>query len=393
MNDFIKFEVEKIYNEVVSHRRYLHENPELSEKEYNTSKYIEKFLKDNGISYKKVLNTGIYAYIKNGENKNLAFRADIDALPIIEDTNLEYSSKKYGIMHACGHDIHTSVQMGLIKLLNDNKEKWKGNIKFLFQPAEETIGGAKRMLEAGVNEDFNAHTIFSFHVAPEIQVGKIGIKYGILHATSSTFEIIINGNSAHAALAYLGVDAIVIGAKVIEYIQTIVSRKIDARDSAVITVGTFNAGTAQNIVADKAVLTGTIRTLNKELKKFIIDEINTNLPKFVESLGGNVKIIINDSYVPVINNFEKTKFLEKNIIDLFGKDKLEIIEKTRMDVEDIGYFLEVIDGSFFRLGVRNDKIDAIYDLHHPKFKVDEECIKYALMLQFKNALEYLNENK
>lgn len=393
MNDFIKNEVEKIYNEILSHRRYLHENPELSEKEYNTSKYIEKFLNDNKVSYKKVLNTGIYAYIKNGENKNLAFRADIDALPIIENTNLEFSSKNYGVMHACGHDIHTSVQMGLIKLLNDNKDKWRGNIKFFFQPAEETIGGAKRMLEAGVNDDFKADAIFSFHVAPEIEVGKIGIKYGNMHATSSTFEIIINGNSAHAALAYLGVDAIVIGAKVIEYIQSIISRKIDSRDSAVITVGTFNAGSSQNILADKAILTGTIRTLTKELKEYIIDELNTNLPKFVESLGGNVQITINDSYIPVVNNYEKTKFLENNIINLFGKDRLEIIEKTRMDVEDIGYFLEVIEGSFFRVGVKNNKIDAIYNLHHPKFKVDEKSIKYALMLQFKNALEYLNENK
>lgn len=389
MNKYIEKVVDEIYDEIISHRRYLHTYPELSEKEYNTSKYIINFLENLGVDYKKVADTGIYAYIKNGEGKTVSFRADIDALPIEENTNLEYSSKNKGIMHACGHDVHTSVQMGLLKLLVTNKDKWKGNVKFFFQPAEETVGGAKRMLNDGVNSDFKADALFSFHVAPEIEVGKIGIRYGKLHATSSTFKLVINGKSSHAALAYLGIDTIVIASKVVEYLQSIISRRVDARECALITVGTFNSGTATNIVADRAVLTGTIRTLTSELKEFITSEIKDKLPLFVESMGASIEIDIASSYIPVVNDFEKTKFLENNIIDLFGENSLEIIEKSRMDAEDVGYFLEEIPGTYYRLGIRNEDIDAIYDLHHPKFKVDEMAIKYAMMLQFKNALEFL----
>ncbi|CAM3408170.1 M20 metallopeptidase family protein [Pseudostreptobacillus hongkongensis] len=388
-NQFITEEVEKIYDEVVNYRRYLHENPELSEKEYNTSKYIENYLNDLGVSYKKVADTGIYAYIKNGEGKNLAFRADMDALPIIEESGVDFSSKNTGVMHACGHDVHTSVQMGLVKLLVNNKDKWKGNVKFFFQPAEETVGGAKRMLEDGVNDDFKADALFGFHVAPEIECGKIGIKYGKLHASSATFTLTIKGKSSHAALAYLGIDAIVIGAKVVEYLQTIISRRVDARECALITVGTFNAGSAVNIVADKAILSGTIRTLDKNLRSYIINEIKEKLPLFVESLGASIDVDIKESYIPVINNDDKTKFLENNILDLFGKEGLEVITHSRMDAEDVGYFLEEIPGSYYRLGIKNEEINAIYDLHHPKFKVDERAIKYGLMMQFKNALEFL----
>lgn len=393
MNNFIKTTVESIYDEIVSHRRYLHENPELSEFEYNTSEYIIKFLEKHNIEYKRVADTGVYAYIKNGEGKILAFRADIDALPILEESDFEVHSKNKGVMHACGHDVHTSVQLGVAKILANNLDKWKGNVKFFFQPAEETVGGAKRMLEAGVNDDFKADAIYGFHVAPEIEVGKVGIKYGKLHATSSTFVITINGVSSHAALAYLGIDTIVIGSKVIEFLQSIVSRRIDARECAVITVGTFNAGTAQNIVADKAVLTGTIRTLTLDLKEWIVNEIKTQLPKFVESMGATIDINFKDSYIPVINNDEKTAFLEKNVRDILGENNCEIIEKSRMDAEDVGYFLDVIEGSYFRVGIRNEKIGAIYDLHHPKFKVDESAIKVGMMVQLKNALEYLNESK
>lgn len=180
-----------------------------------------------------------------------------------------------------------------------------------------------------------------------------------------------------------------VASQVIQYLQNLISRRVDARDCAVITVGTFNAGTAENIVADKAVLTGTIRTDSKELKEFLINEIKAKLPEFVKSYNAQINIEFKDSYIPVINNDEKTKFLEKNIIDLLGQENCINISQVRMDVEDVAYFLNEIPGSFFRLGVRNEKIDAIYDLHHPKFKVDEEAIKIGMMVQFKNALEFL----
>lgn len=379
--------VESNYDNVVSIRKHLHKYPELSEKEYETSKYISNLLDKWKVEYKHVADTGIFAFIKNGEGKKLAFRADMDALPIDEKTDADFKSVNKNVMHACGHDIHMSVQMGLIKCLVENKHLWKGEARFFFQPAEETVGGAKRMLDEGVNND-KADAIFGFHCAPEIEVGSIGIKHGKLHATSAVFKMKITGKSSHAALAYQGVDSIVIGSKVVDYLQTIVSRKIDARDCAVITVGTFNGGFAENVVAENVEITGTIRTLTKETKKYIVSVLNNDLIKFVESYGAKIEINIRDSYAPVINDNEMTDFLCKNSKDILGKDKVKEIEETRMDVEDMGFFLEKIPGSFYRLGVGNLKKEY-HELHSNKFIADELSLKIGMIVQLKNALEFL----
>ncbi|WP_068267378.1 M20 metallopeptidase family protein [Caviibacter abscessus] len=379
--------VESNYDEVVSIRKHLHKYPELSEKEYETSKYIQNFLNKLGVKYKKVADTGLFAFIENGCGKKLAFRADMDALPIDEKTNVDFKSVNKDVMHACGHDIHMSVQLGVIKCLVENKHLWKGEARFFFQPAEETVGGAKRMLDEGVNLD-KADAIFGLHCAPEIEAGSIGIKHGKLHATSAVFKMKIIGKSSHAALAYQGIDSIVIGSKVVDYLQTIVSRKIDARDCAVITVGTFNGGFAENVVAENVELTGTIRTLTKETKKYIVDILKSELVKFVESYGAKIEINIRDSYAPVINNNEMTDFLSKNARDILGKDKVIEIEETRMDVEDMGFFLEQIPGSFYRLGVGTPN-ETYHELHSNKFIANELSLRIGMLVQLKNALEFL----
>lgn len=385
MNNKIKKIVENNLEWLIEKRHYLHQYPELSENEYNTQEYIRKFLDSYDIPYEILANTGIYAYIKNGEGKKLAFRADMDALPLEETNELFFKSKNKGIMHACGHDIHMSVQMGVIKSLIENKEIWKGEAHFFFQPAEETIGGAKRMLAEGANRA-KINNLIAFHSASEIKAGKIGIRYGKLHATSMVFKLTIIGKETHGALAFNGIDSIVIGAKVVDYMQQIVSRKIDARDCAVITIGTFNAGTKENIVAGEAILTGTVRTLTKETKQYILDIFNEDLVKFVESFGAKLKIEIQDSYAPVINNKEFTDFLYQSAIDILGIDKVELIEIPRMDVEDVGFFLEEIPGSFYRLGVGSDKFT---ELHTKDFIASDEALKIGLTVQLKVALEYL----
>lgn len=394
INDFIKQNTEKIYDEIVKIRRKIHMNPELGDEEFETGKTIKDFLKENGIEYEEVINTGVVATIYNGEGKTVATRADIDALPIFEENDVEYKSKIDGKMHACGHDGHTSVQLGVAKILADNKDKWKGTVRFFFQPAEETNGGADRMIKAGAlkfkgDENRKIDAFFALHMAPEIETGKIGIKYGKAHATSAMFQLAINGVSAHAAQPQKGVDAILIGAKVLEFLQSIVSRRIDPREEAVITVGSFKGGEAENVVCDKVDMLGTIRTMSKEIRTFIIETIKKDLPKFVESLGGKADIRIREGYAPVINNEEITKKVEQNIVDLYGKDSLEIIKEARMDVEDVSYFLNEINGCFFRLGTRNEEKGLIYDLHHPKFNIDEESLKIGIGLQLKNILEFL----
>lgn len=394
INDFIKQNTEKIYDEIVKIRRKIHMNPELGDEEFETSRIIKEFLSENEIEYEEIINTGVIATIYNGKGKTVATRADIDALPIFEKNDVDYKSKIEGKMHACGHDGHTSIQLGVAKILADNKDKWKGTVRFFFQPAEETNGGADRMIKTGAlkfkgDENRKIDAFFSLHMAPEIETGKIGIKYGKVHATSAVFQLTINGVSAHAAQPQKGVDAILIGAKVLEFLQSIVSRRIDPREEAVITVGSFKGGEAENVVCDKVDMLGTIRTMSKEIRTFIIETIKRDLPKFVESLGGKADIRIREGYAPVINNEEITKKVEQNIVDLYGKDSLEIIKEARMDVEDVSYFLNEINGCFFRLGTRNEEKGLIYDLHHPKFNIDEESLKIGIGLQLKNILEFL----
>lgn len=391
INRYIIEKANEIFEEIVKFRRELHKYPELSGKEYNTQERIIRELEKENVKYLKVADTGVYAYIENGGELVVATRADIDALPILEESSVDFRSLNNNVMHACGHDVHTSVQMGVLKILNRNKDKWNGTIKFFFQPAEETTGGAERMLKDGVNKENKADYFFSFHVAPELNVGEIGVRYGALHACSAPFSFTINGISAHAALAYLGVDTISIAAKVIDFLQTYVSRNIDARDSVVITVGVLNAGTADNVVADKAVLKGTMRFLDENLRDFVINDIKTKLDLFVKSFGATIDIDIKLGYIPVVNNFDVTKIVENNAKDLLGEDKVKIIEKSRMDAEDVGYFIKEIPGTYYRLGIRNENIDAIYDLHHPKFKVDEEAIKIGISMQLKNILEILKK--
>ncbi|RRD41069.1 amidohydrolase [Leptotrichia sp. OH3620_COT-345] len=394
INVFIKNSVENIYDEIVKVRRKIHMNPELGDEEFQTSKTVKEFLKENNIQFEEIINTGVVATIYNGEGKTVAARADMDALPIFEENNVEYKSIVTGKMHACGHDAHTSIQLGVAKILAENKDKWKGTVRFFFQPAEETDGGAYRMIKAGAL-NFNGETskkidaFFALHMAPEIDLGKIGLKYGKVHATSAMLELIIYGVSAHGALPHKGVDAILIGSKVLEFFQSIISRKIDPREEAVISIGSFKGGETNNVICDKVKMLGTIRTMSAEIRSLIMETIKRDLPKFVESLGGKVEINLKEGYAPVINNDRITEFVEKNIIDLYGKESLEILKEARMDVEDVSYFLNEIDGCFFRLGTRNESKGLIYDLHHPKFNIDEESLKIGMGLQLKNIMEYL----
>ena len=394
INKFIKENTEKIYDEMVKIRRKIHMNPELGDEEFETSKTIKEFLNNNGIEYEEIINTGIVATIYNGEGKTVATRADIDALPIFEENEVEYKSKTAGKMHACGHDAHMTIQMGVAKILADNRDKWHGTVRFFFQPAEETDGGADRMIKAGAlkfkgDADKKIDAFFALHMAPEIELGKIGVRYGKAHATSAMFKLTVNGVSSHAALPHKGVDAILIGAKVLEFLQSIVSRRIDPREEAVITVGSFKGGEAENVVCDKVEMRGTIRTMSKEIRSFIIETMKRDLPKFVEGLGGSIDVNIREGYAPVINNEEITKILEENVVDLYGKESLEIINEARMDVEDVSYFLNEIKGTFFRLGTKNEEKGLIYGLHHPKFNIDERSLKIGMGIQLKNILEFL----
>ena len=283
-------------------RRDFHSHPELGQQEFRTMNKICEYLDDMGITYKKeVFKTGVIAEIE-GENRDytIALRADIDALPIDDRKNCDYSSKNQGVCHACGHDAHTTIALGVTKYFAKNKIVPPCNLRFFFQPAEETVGGAKPMIKEGALE--NVDCVFGLHVDEYLPTGEIGIKYGAMNASSDTLKINIYGKSCHGAYPSDGVDAILVASHVMIALQSIVSRNCDARDSAVVTIGTINGGTQGNIIADKVQLVGTLRTLNPEVRAMAlrrIEEIVTNIPK---GFGGNGEFIREEGYTALINH-------------------------------------------------------------------------------------------
>lgn len=372
-------------------RRDFHQNPELSMEEYRTKNKIINYLKEieiNNIS--EITNTGVVAMIE-GKNarRTVALRADMDALPMQDYKEVGYRSKVQGKMHACGHDAHMAIVLGTAKLLNGIKENLNGNVKLIFQPAEEAQGGAKRMIDEGVLESPKVDVIFALHVSPEIPRGKIGVRYGQMTAASDSFSIRIQGKSSHGAYPHNGVDAILIASHIIIALQSIVSRKVDPRDSAVITIGTIRGGERGNIVANQVDMEGTIRTLNKETKHKVLKELKKIVTQTANAMGGKADVNLKEGYISLINDNKIVDMIKNNAIDLLGKNQVIEIEKASLGVEDFAYFLDVCPGAYFRLGCSNLKKGVLYDVHTNNFDIDEDCLPIGVALQLKNVLSYL----
>ncbi|SHK11963.1 M20 metallopeptidase family protein [Paramaledivibacter caminithermalis] len=374
-------------------RRDFHMYPEFGMEEHRTSEMIAKYLDEMEIEYKKgIANTGVVGIIRGKDKgKTVALRADMDALPIEEKNQVSYKSKIEGKMHACGHDAHMAIVLGAAKLLNNMKDNLKGNIKLFFQPAEETVGGAKPMIEEGVMDNPKVDAVFGLHVAPEIPAGKIGIKYGKMNASSDSIKIIINGESTHGAYPHSGVDAIVIAGHVITALQTIVSRNIDPRNSVVVTLGVINGGTRGNIIADKVEMIGTVRTLDPQTRKKVLSRIKETVQKVSESLGGSGEIIVEEGYVSLINNDDMVDIVRTNALELLGRDNIKVLQEASLGVEDFAYFLQKSPGAFFRLGCGNVEKGIVHDGHHCLFDVDEDCLSIGVAIQVQNVLSILNK--
>lgn len=353
---------------VKKYRRALHEIPELDFHLYETKKYLLNVLKDLDFKLFYTATTGIIAYKKGKINKSIAFRADMDALPINESTNVSYQSKHEGLMHACGHDAHMSMLLGFANLIN-NKELLNKGIVLIFQPAEETMGGAKVIMDEGILETLNVEKIFGIHVYPNLKEGLIGITNGVMMASSAFFEIVVNGTQAHGALPHQGNDAIIATSNLINQIQTIISRKIDPIDNAVISIGTINGGNAANVIADKVVIKGTIRTFTKAVFETIEKEINKIAGGISQSFNVEINVKIEKMY-PVVNNDEK---LYSNIKEVLTKFNYEIL-KPMTTSEDFSFYQEKIPGLFMMLGTKNVAKGFVYPLHNSKFNLDEDVL-------------------
>ncbi|PEJ56350.1 N-acyl-L-amino acid amidohydrolase [Bacillus sp. AFS002410] len=382
--------VSSINDEVIEWRRYLHENPELSFQEENTALFVYDKLKSFGkLEISRPTKTSIVArLIGDYPGKVLAIRADMDALPIQEENIMKFSSKNDGIMHACGHDGHTAMLLGAAKLLCNFKNQIKGEIRFIFQHAEELPpGGAIEMVNAGVLNGVDQ--IIGAHLMSNLETGKIGLKYGPMMAGADMFKITIFGEGGHASQPNQTIDPILIGTQVVTNIQHIVSRKIDPIDTAVISVTQFNGGTAVNVIPNFVTIGGSVRSFKPEVRKRIPALIEQVVNGVTNAHGAKYEIEYHFGYSPVINDHETTSLIEKTVCELFGEENRELI-KPIMGSEDFSAFLNEVPGTYFFVGARNEEEGIVYPHHHPKFNIDERALKDGVKIFVQAAFNILN---
>lgn len=387
-------ESHKLFSWLRDVRRDFHQYPELGLHEFRTRDQVIHYLATMQIPYKIVAGTGIVGLIEgNHPGGCVALRADMDALPILEQNDVPYRSTVEGCMHACGHDVHMTVLLGAARILREHKNTFRGTVKLLFQPAEETVGGAVPMIQAGVLENPQVNAIFGLHVAPELPVGHIAVKYGQMNASSDTLHLIIRGENAHGAYPHMGKDAIVIAAQVITALQTVVSRNVDPRQSAVISLGTIQGGTQGNIMAHEVRLTGTVRTLDRQVRTLVKQRVVEVAQYTAQGLGGEAIIEWEEGYTSLVNHADMVDLVKACGERLLGKDKVRVNDWPSLGVEDFAFFLERVPGAFYQLGCRNEQLGYTYPLHHPRFGVDEECLPIGVAMQVWNTLTFLEQWK
>ncbi len=392
----IEKRINEIFSELVEIRRDFHANPELSEKEFRTSDKICEILKNLNIEYtKNVAETGIVGIIRGKKvGKTVAARADIDALPIVEKNDVPYKSKNCGVMHACGHDIHTTVLIGVAKILKELESEFEGNVKLFFQPAEETVGGAKRMVQEGCLKNPDVDYVVGLHVQSYIDAGKIELKYGKLNAQTDELKITILGKSGHGAYPDTSIDAIVIAANVITALQTLVSRNISPLNSVVLSLGQINGGTKNNIICDSVEIKGILRTLDSETRAYAIKRIQEITTNICDAYGGNCLIEIKDGYRHLINSDEVVDIIYNTAKEIIGEENIQFKEMPSMGGEDFSYFMnDNVKGAFYHLGCGNKEKGITSPLHSDSFDVDENCIKTGVLVQVKSILALLDANR
>lgn len=385
-------EAQKIKQDIIQFRRDFHMYPELGMEEYRTVGIIEDTLKSLGIETMRIARTGLIGLLRGkSSKKTIALRADMDALPISERNKVCYTSKVPNKMHACGHDAHIASLLGAAMLLDKHKHKLIGNVKFLFQPAEETVGGALPMIKEGALKNPEVDAVFGLHVDVDIEVGKIGIIYGKANAASDMFDVIIYGKSSHGAAPHEGIDAITVGAQVVSALQNFVSRNIDPLDSAVVTIGVFQGGYQRNIIADEIRLSGIIRTLDPSTRKIACDRVKKIILGVTEALGAKANINFTPSYPSLVNDNSMTDLVKSIAEKLLGKENVVVRDKPSMGVEDFAYFLQSTAGSFFNVGVRNKEKGIIQPAHSSLFDIDEDALPIATAIYAQIALKFLTE--
>lgn len=382
--DKIMLRSEELFEKVKSCREHLHRHPELSYKEVETMNFVSEQLTKLGIKHKKNIGgTGIIGIIQNNHHKGMkaiALRADLDALPIQEENDVSYKSLNSGVMHACGHDVHTAILLGAAEILNGLKEFLPQPVKLIFQPGEEkNPGGATYMIRDGVLQNPEVEKIFALHVFPELNVGEIGYRAGKYMASCDEIYITIHGKGGHGATPHLCIDPIIIGSNLILQLQQIISRRCNARIPSVLSFGHFEAIGATNIIPEKAILKGTFRTMDETWREEALNLLSNQIESIVSAHGGRVELEISRGYPCVVNDEKVTHKLAKKAELVLGKQKVHELP-IRLTSEDFAYYSQLIPACFFRLGVRNDEKGIVYSVHHPKFDIDSDALKTGMQI-------------
>jgi len=383
----------KLAPRLIEIRRHIHSHPELSGQEYQTAAFVAGVLSSNGVHVQEAVGkTGVVGEVQGTGSTDslLAIRSDMDALPIQERTGLEYASRAAGIMHACGHDVHTTVGLGTAMVLSQLADELPGNVRFVFQPAEETAQGASWMVKDGAMDKVRA--ILSLHVFPSIPAGSVGIRYGALTAAADDLEIIIVGESGHGARPHEAIDAIWIAAQVITTLQQAISRTQNPLRPVVLSIGQISGGRAPNVIADQVKLLGTVRSLHPETR--------ANLPKWISQIvahvcdmyGARYEVNYRPGTPGVQNDLFLSQLLQTAAEEAWGSDRVQVLTEPSLGAEDFSLYLEHAPGAMFRLGVGYEDRAINYPLHHPQFEVNESAILTGVITLAYSAYKYFQQS-
>lgn len=391
--EIVRAAADTAYQDAVKLRRELHMYPELSNCEERTMNLVCEYLDQLHIPYtKNVGGHGVVALIGDPEAEfAVGIRADMDALPIQEKNDVPYASKVPGVMHACGHDIHTAALLGTAKVLKGMENELNGAVKLFFQPAEEKGGGARQMIEAGCMNDPPVRNVIGLHVTPDLPTGHVSFMFGKMNASSTSFTITVRGQACHGARPQKGVDAIVAAGSVLSGLQSVVSRSVSPVESAVVTVGTIHGGTKNNIVAGEVEMTGTIRALNMETRELVKQRVREVAEHAAAAHGAVAEVVITDGYPPLVTDIPVTQQMLDVAKQVLGEEYVHIRTEPSLGAEDFAYFTNAVPGTMFRLGTDGGGNAHPQLLHNEWFCPDEECLKNGILLEVTGALSLLNK--
>jgi hippurate hydrolase len=366
--------------ETIDIRRHLHAHPELSYKEFQTSAFVQDKLKTLGIPFEIKATTGVLGMIrgKNPEKRVIALRADMDALPIREENAIPYKSKNEGVMHACGHDAHTSILLGASRILNELKDEWEGTVKLIFQPGEEkNPGGASLMIKEGVLQNPRPQAIFGLHVHPGLEIGKLSFRGGPSMASADEIYITVRGKGGHASTPQLTVDTILVASQLVVSLQQVISRNKDPFIPSVLTISSFQGGYTTNVIPSEVKLMGTFRTMDETWRSQAHDLIRKMAKGLAESTGAGIEVNIDIGYPVVNNDVQLYPVARAKAEEYAGRENI-LETEIRMGAEDFGYYTREIPGCFYRLGVMNEAKGIVSGVHTPTFNIDESAIETGM---------------